>query len=202
MSLLQRILPWFLYSLPLVWISFHVTSTANPVEYLYHRTGEWTAYGLVLTLWITPLRQWLGALRGLTWLKRLPKYRRGLGIAVFVYALLHLMVHILDNWDPQILFDDLQRLYLLTGFVSFLLLLLLAVTSNNVSMRRLGGKRWKQLHRVVYLAALLAAVHMFLNEKSDSAQALFLFVPLFCAEFFRLFLWLRSRASNEVSTSS
>jgi sulfoxide reductase heme-binding subunit YedZ len=193
MLLLQRILPWLLYSLPLIWIATQVTATANPVEYLYHQTGDWAAYGLVLTLWITPLRQWFGDLRGLQWLKRLPKYRRGLGIAVFFYAFLHFTVHILDNLDAEILLKDLQRTYLLTGFIAFLLLLLLALTSNNAAMRRLGGKRWKKLHRVAYVAALFVAVHLFLNEKSDSLQALFLFVPLLCAELIRLFLWLRSQ---------
>lgn len=168
------------------------------MESLLHATGEWAAYALVAVLWLTPLRLALGRYPSCAWIKRWQTQRRPLGIASAVYASLHLTVHVLDNLEWQILWEDLQRIYLLTGLGAFLLLLPLALTSNNASVRKLGARRWKQMHRLAYVAAVLAAVHLFLNEKSSDVRALILFVPLLGAEILRLGGWLSSKSPRRI----
>ena len=166
-----------------------VVESANPLEYLVHATGDWAVYFLVGVLWLSPLRIWLGKRSGFSWIKRLQSHRRNIGLASAFYAALHFTLHVLDNPDWEILWKDLQRVYLLTGFLAFLILLLLALTSSNVMVRKLGANRWKNLHRLVYFAVILAVTHLFLNEKSSDLQALILFVPLIAAEFLRFGFW-------------
>jgi sulfoxide reductase heme-binding subunit YedZ len=184
---------WITYFLPLIWIGSQVVESANPVEYLVRATGDWAIYFLAGVLWLSPLRIWFGKKSGFGWIRRLQSQRRSIGLACAFYTSLHLLIHLLDNPEWEILWKDLQRVYLLTGFLAFLLLLLLAITSNNVSVRKLGAIRWKNLHRLAYFAALLAAIHLFLNEKSSNLQALILFVPLLSAEFLRFGFWCYPR---------
>ena len=177
------------YFFPLIWMGTQVGESANPVEYLVHATGDWAVYFLVGVLWLSPLRIWLGKRSGFSWIKRLQSHRRNIGLASAFYAALHFTLHVLDNPEWEILWKDLQRVYLLTGFLAFIILLLLALTSSNAIVRKLGANRWKNLHRLIYFAVMLAAVHLFLNEKSSDLQALILFVPLIAAEFLRFGFW-------------
>lgn len=128
---------------------------ANPIEFITRSSGDWALYFLCITLAVTPLRR----VTGWSWLVKL---RRMLGLFVFFYALLHFTVffwfdHFFDI--AEMLADVVKRPFILVGFIAFVLLLPLAVTSTNGMIRRLGGKRWQWLHRSVYLIALLGILH-------------------------------------------
>jgi sulfoxide reductase heme-binding subunit YedZ len=128
---------------------------ANPIEALTRGMGIWTLNFLLLTLCVTPLRK----LSGLHWLLRL---RRQLGLTAFAYGVLHLLTYLwLDQfWDVDAIAKDvLKRPFITLGFTGFLLMLPLALTSSNAAIRRLGGKRWQNLHRAVYAVAILGVSH-------------------------------------------
>lgn len=140
---------------------------ANPIEFITRSTGTWTLVGLLLTLAITPLRR-------LTGRNELIRYRRMLGLFAFFYACLHFMTYLwLDQFFDLggILKDIYKRPFITVGFAAFLLLLPLAVTSTNAMMRRLG-RRWQQLHRLVYLIGVLGVVHYLWLVKKDLTQPL------------------------------
>ncbi len=128
---------------------------ANPPEFVSRHTGTWTFNFLLLTLLVSPLRAWTG----LHWLVRL---RRSLGLLTFLYATLHfasfaLFDHELDI--QEISQDILDRPFIAVGFTAYMLMVPLALTSSNWAISRLGGKRWKELHRSIYLIGILAAIH-------------------------------------------
>jgi sulfoxide reductase heme-binding subunit YedZ len=139
---------------------------ANPVETLTHHTGLWGLRLLLLTLAVTPLRR----LTGWNWLLR---FRRMLGLFAFFYVCLHLGVYLVFDhfFDWQgIGADILKRPYITVGFLAFLLLIPLAVTSTNSMIRRLGGRRWQRLHRLVYVIGVLAVLHFAWLVKADLLQ--------------------------------
>ncbi len=140
---------------------------ANPIEKITHTTGEWALRFLVLCLTVTPLRR-------LTGWRMLTLERRTLGLFAFLYAALHLTTYVaLDlGFDWANLGEDiLERPYITVGFATFCVLLALASTSTRAAARRLG-RRWKQLHRLVYLAAIGAVVHFLWLVKSDMREPL------------------------------
>lgn len=140
---------------------------ANPVEKLTHQTGLWGLYFLLVTLSITPLKKFTG----ITWPVSL---RRMLGLYAFFYACLHLTVYFwLDqSFQWQAIIEDIvKRPYITLGLTAWLLLLPLALTSNQYSMRLLKNN-WKRLHRLVYIAALLVVVHFIWLVKADYAEPL------------------------------
>lgn len=135
---------------------------ANPVEALLHGTGSWALRLLLVTLAVTPLRH----LTGLNWLVRL---RRQIGLWAFAYAIAHFMVFIVFEHRAQlssIVDDILRRPYILIGTSAFLLLLPLAITSTKGWIRRLG-RRWQQLHWLIYPAAALAVLHFFMLIRAN-----------------------------------
>ncbi len=141
---------------------------ANPVEFITHSTGTWTLVGLMLTLTVTPLRQ----LTGYTGLIRI---RRMLGLFTFFYASLHFVTYIwLDQFFDlhAIVKDVYKRPFITVGFIAYLLLIPLALTSSNAMIRRLGAKRWQRLHRAVYLIAILGVLHYVWLVKKDIRQPL------------------------------
>ncbi len=145
-----------------VWAGFTDQLGANPIEEITHRTGDWTLRLLLITLSATPLRLLLG------W--RWPlRVRRMLGLFTFFYACLHLLTYfVLDqffDWD-EIVNDIIKRPYITIGFSAFVLLVPLAVTSTNAMMRRLG-KRWRQLHQLVYVIAVFGILHYLWLVKAD-----------------------------------
>lgn len=151
--------------LPLAWGVWDGVSDqlgANPIEEITHRTGDWALRLLLLTLAVTPARR----LFGWQWPLRL---RRMLGLYAFFYAFLHFGAYlVLDQffaWD-EILKDIIKRPYITVGFTAFVLLIPLAVTSTNAMMRRLG-KRWKQLHQLVYVIGGLGVLHYLWLVKAD-----------------------------------
>lgn len=165
-----RLLVFLISLLPLaamLWAVFHDSLGPNPIEALSHETGDWTLRFLLITLAITPLRR-------LTGWRRPVLLRRMLGLFSFFYACLHVLVWLwLDRefaWGSM-LADIAKRPYITVGFLSFLILCALALTSNTISMRRLG-KGWQTLHRLVYAAALLAVLHYIWLVKADLLQPL------------------------------
>lgn len=142
---------------------------ANPVEFVQRSTGTWALAMLCITLAVTPLRR----LFGWSWLMRL---RRMLGLFAFFYACLHLLAYAwLDQWfDWNAIVDDvLERPFVTVGVVAFVLLIPLAATSTNAMMRRLG-RRWQELHRLVYAIAVLAVLHYWWHKagKNDFSAPL------------------------------
>ena len=152
----------------LVWLGFTGGLGANPIEFITHSTGTWTLVGLLATLSITPLRK----LSGWNWLLRL---RRMLGLFAFFYASLHFTTYIwLDQFfDLHAVFKDvIKRPFITVGFLAFVLLIPLAVTSTNAMVKRLGGKSWQRLHRLVYAIAILGVLHYWWLVKKDLTQPL------------------------------
>jgi len=164
---------------------------SNPVEFVIRSNGTWTLTFLLITLSITPLRQWTG----MNWLLAL---RRMLGLYTFFYAVLHFLSYVwLDQWFDwnAIVKDVAKHRYVLVGFTAFLCLIPLAVTSTNAMMRRLG-KRWQALHRLVYFIAMLGVVHYWWLGKKD------LTLPLIYGVVLLLLLGYRLRFRlNRVSTA-
>lgn len=156
--------------LSLVWAGFGIAGAslgANSVERVQDTFGQWALRFLVITLAVTPLRDWFN----MPWLVQL---RRLLGLYAFFYVVMHFLTWlILDQglyWSG-ILEDIGKRPFITIGFAALLLLTPLAVTSTNKMMRRLG-KRWKTLHRLVYLICLLAVWHYYWQVKSDTTEPL------------------------------
>lgn len=159
--------------LPFGWLIYAATADqlgANPAQALVRATGDWTIRFLCLALAVTPLRQWLG-------LTGLARMRRMLGLFTFFYALLHLFSYAWFDmgFEPDdIVHDIAKRPFILVGFLTFLLLTVLALTSFDRAVRWLGGARWRALHRMVYLIAGLAVLHFFWMRagKNDFAEVL------------------------------
>jgi len=127
----------------------------EPLQYITRNTGSWTLYFLCITLAVTPLRR----LSGWNWLLKL---RRMMGLYAFFYALLHFTTFLwFDHFfDVQEMLKDVaKRPFITVGFTAFVLLVPLAVTSTNSMVRRLGGKRWQLLHKLVYVIAPLGILH-------------------------------------------
>jgi sulfoxide reductase heme-binding subunit YedZ len=150
----------------LVWLGLHDGLGANPIEKITRATGYWTLTFLMITLAATPLR----ALSGWSWPIR---FRRMLGLFAFFYASLHFLTYLVVDqffdW-PAIVKDIAKRPFITVGFPAFLLLIPLAVTSTNKMVQRLGAKRWKQLHRLIYLIASAGVVHFWWLVKKDIAE--------------------------------
>ncbi|MEE4376727.1 MAG: protein-methionine-sulfoxide reductase heme-binding subunit MsrQ [Candidatus Competibacteraceae bacterium] len=140
----------------------------NPVETLTHHTGEWGLRLLLITLAITPLR----GITGWCWLLR---FRRMLGLFAFFYVVLHFATYLVFDqfFDLHAIVQDvLKRPYITVGFAAFLLLIPLAATSTNAMMKRLGGRRWQRLHRLVYAISVLAVLHYLWLVKADLTEPL------------------------------
>jgi len=155
---IRRVPAWPLYLLglvPAVWLFWLGTTGrlgVEPIEVLEHELGEIALQLMVAGLAVTPLRRLAGV--------NLLKFRRAIGVLAFVYVTLHLLVWLLLDVGilAQIWADIVKRPYVTVGFTAFLLMVPLAVTSNNWSVRRLGAT-WRRLHMLTYAAALLAAIH-------------------------------------------
>jgi sulfoxide reductase heme-binding subunit YedZ len=146
--------------LPFAWLfssAFLDQLGPNPAEYLIRSTGEWTLRFLCITLLMTPLRV---TLKMPEWLL----FRRSLGLLTFFYALLHAVCYSLFDmgwaWD-DIVVDIIKRPFIAVGFAAAVLLSLLAATSSNQAIKKMGVVRWRMLHRCVYAIAALAMLHFF-----------------------------------------
>ncbi len=163
-------LTFILCLLPFALLLFDAFSDAlgaNPVEKITHRTGDWTLRLLLLTLSVTPLRRLSG------W-NDLPRIRRMLGLFTFFYACLHFLTYLVFDqfFDLQEIYKDIvKRPYITLGFSAFVLLIPLAATSTNAMMKRLG-RRWRQLHQLVYVIATLGVLHYLWLVKKDLREPL------------------------------
>ena len=175
---------------PLTILIYKIVSNdlgANPVESINRFTGDWVLRLLLITLAVTPLRRlsgWNGLLR----------YRRMLGLFAFFYVCLHFLSYAwLDQYFalPDIIRDVAKRPYITVGFACFLMLIPLAATSTNGMIRRLGARRWQQLHRLIYLIGIGGIVHFLWLVKSDLTQPLIYGAILAALLGFRV--WDRSR---------
>ncbi|WP_152612122.1 protein-methionine-sulfoxide reductase heme-binding subunit MsrQ [Ruegeria sp. ANG-S4] len=170
-QILRRVPVWLVYFLGVIpapwWFYLGLTGGlgVEPIEALEHRYGELALQLLVLGLAISPLRRIVGL--------NLIKFRRAVGVLTFTYVSLHLLVWlVLDVQVPsQIWADILKRPYITVGMAAFVLMLPLAVTSNNWSVRKLGP-RWRKLHRLVYPVAILGAVHYVMLAKGFQIEPL------------------------------
>jgi len=137
----------------------------DPADHLMHVTGEWVMRFLVLVLLATPL-----ARHG--W-PRLARYRRMLGLYVWFYATLHLLVfaQVFIGWSGALLIDELvDRPYVLVGFLAWLILVPLGITSAR-AIRKKMGKHWRQLHRLTYIVVILGWLHLLWLSRSDVGDA-------------------------------
>lgn len=165
----------------LIYLGLHDSLSADPVEFVLHYTGIWTLRLLLLTLAVTPLRQLFNA-------PILVRFRRILGVTTWIYATLHFAVYlVLDlQLDFAHLWEDIiKRPYITVGFAAWLLMTPLAITSNNRSMRALG-RRWKSLHRLIYVIVLLACLHFIWLVKADLLEPLIYTAIALILLFYRL----------------
>lgn len=164
-----KVAVWIACLLPLVRLVYHAIThdlTANPIEFITLSTGIWTLTFLMASLAITPLRR----ITGKNWLIR---FRRLLGLFAFFYALLHFLIYLVldQTFDlDSILHDIGKRPFITMGFTAFVLLIPLAVTSTAWSIRKLGGRRWNLLHRLVYVSGVAAVIHFWWKVKADTRQ--------------------------------
>jgi len=152
----------------LAWRAFHNGLGANPIEAITHSTGTWTLVFLCITLSMTPLRRLLHQ----NWFVR---FRRMFGLFAFFFGCLHLATYVwLDkSFDfSEMIKDVYKRPFINAGFTAFSLMVPLAVTSTRGMIRRLGGKRWQMLHRLVYVSAIAGAIHYYWLVKSDETVPL------------------------------
>lgn len=167
----RKIPAWPLYILgavPPVWLFIAGLTGGlgvDPVKAMEHQMGEWALWLLIASLCITPLRRFAGV--------NLLKFRRAIGLLAFFYIVGHLLIWlVLDVQIPsQIWADILKRPYITIGMGAFVLLIPLALTSNNWSIRKLGP-RWRQLHKLVYVSVVLGALHFILLVKGFQIEPL------------------------------
>jgi methionine sulfoxide reductase heme-binding subunit len=178
----------------LVWKGFHELLGANPVDVITRTTGRWTLIFLLITLSVSPLRK----LIRLPWLIR---FRRMLGLFAFFYGSLHLMTYVwLDKFFdvPAMLHDIAERRFITAGMTAWALMVPLALTSTAWSIRRLGGKRWQRLHRLIYFSAAAGVIHFIWLVKADLRRPLTYGAVLVLLLAFRI----GQRALNSAKSSS
>ena len=148
----------------MLWDVYHKRVGANPVEYVTRTTGMLTLVFLMITLAVSPVRQ----ITGLNWVV---KFRRMVGLFAFFYGCLHLLTYI---WFDRLFNlksvpgDVVSRPFIALGMLAFFLMLPLAITSTNKMVKRLGGKRWGKLHKLIYVAGMAGVLHFWLLVKSDA----------------------------------
>jgi methionine sulfoxide reductase heme-binding subunit len=177
----------------LIWRALTANLGANPVEFIQHATGDWTLRFLVITLCITPFRKLLK-------LPDLIRFRRMLGLFAFFYGCLHFLTYLGpdQSFDLAAMWKDVaKRPFITLGFTAFILLIPLALTSTAGWIRRLGGRRWQMLHRLIYLSAICGVIHYYWLVKSAVLRPLTYGAIVAILLLWRLGDWLirRQRAS-------
>ncbi len=183
---------------PLATLAWKVTQQnlgANPVDVITRSTGKWTLTFLLITLAISPLRK----LSGMPWLIR---FRRMLGLFAFFYGSLHLTTYVwLDKFfDVQAMLHDIaKRKFITAGMTAWACMLPLAITSTTGWIRRLGGKRWQKLHRLIYLSAAAGVIHFIWLVKADLRRPLTYGAVLALLLAYRSTTWLLGRAKSKAN---
>lgn len=178
----------------MVWRGVHQQLGANPIEEVSKLTGDWTLRLLLITLMITPIKEITGW-QGVT------RVRRMLGLFAFVYGVLHVVTYVaLDQFfDWEAIFEDIvERPFITVGLVAFLLLIPLAATSSQWTMRRLK-RLWVGLHRIVYIATTLGVIHFWWAVKTDIRRPAIYATVLMVLLGYRLIRFTRERSSVRIS---
>jgi len=176
----------------LVWRGFHADLGANPIEFITHATGDWTMRFLLITLSISPLRR-------LTRQYWLISWRRMIGLFAFFYGTLHLMTWLwLDKFFNlhEMGADIVKRRFITAGMTGFALMIPLAVTSTRWAIRKLGGKRWQMLHRLIYLSATAGVIHYIWLVKADLRKPLQYAAILAVLLAYRIMAWVIARVKR------
>jgi methionine sulfoxide reductase heme-binding subunit len=184
--------------LVLAWKAFHQDLGANPIEFITHATGDWTLRFLAITLTVSPLRRLLG-------MPDLIRFRRMLGLFAFFYGCLHFTTYLwLDKFFnlDEIAKDVWKRPFITAGFLGFVSMLPLALTSTAGWIRRLGGRRWQKLHRLIYLSATAGVVHYYWLVKSDVRKPLLYGAIVFVLFAERAVARFRKSATSRVSSDN
>ena len=171
-SVLSKVPTWPIYvlgALPPLWFLYLGLTGglgAEPIKALEHRLGELALQALIGVLAVTPLRNWTGV--------NLVKFRRAFGLVTFYYVACHLLVWLVLDVQilSQIWADIVKRPYITIGMLAFTLMIPLAVTSNNWSIRKLGPKGWRRLHQLTYATATLGAIHFVMLAKGFQIEPL------------------------------
>ncbi len=184
----------------LAWKGFHGMLGANPIEVITHATGDWTLTFLLVTLSITPLRK----LTRQYWLIGL---RRMFGLYAFFYGTLHLTTYVwLDKFFnvQEMLADVAKRRFITAGLTAFVLMIPLALTSTKGWIRRIGGKRWQALHRLIYFSAAAAVIHYIWLVKADLRKPLQYASVFALLMAYRVFVWagVKAKANPGVATGT
>jgi methionine sulfoxide reductase heme-binding subunit len=177
----------------LAWKAFHDGLGANPIEVITHSTGDWTLIFVLTTLSITPLRH-------ITRQYWLIGVRRMIGLFAFFYGTLHFLTYIwLDKFFDvhEMLKDVAKRRFITVGFTAFVLMIPLAMTSTAWSIRRLGGKNWQLLHRLIYFIGILAVIHYFWLVKADHRKPIEYGIVLSLLLVYRVGVWASEKASEK-----
>jgi len=180
----------------LLWKAFHNALGANPIEVITHSTGDWTLILILTTLSVTPLRK-------LTRQYWLIGVRRMIGLFAFFYGCLHFTTYIwLDKFFNihEMVKDIAKRPFITVGFSAFVLLIPLALTSTAWSIRRLGGKNWQRLHRLIYVTGILAVVHYTWLVKADLRKPIEYGVVLSILLAYRVGVWAAEKRKQAIPT--
>ena len=181
----------------LAWKAAAGELSANPIKDITEETGIWTLRFLLVTLSITPLRKISG------W-SPLSRFRRMLGLFAFFYGSLHFLTYVyLDQFFAldEILHDVAKRPFITIGFGAFLMLIPLALTSPNRIVKWMGGKRWRRLHRLVYLVAVCGVIHYLWLVKADTQRPILYGAGLSLLLAYRIWDYVRSRTSRQPSVA-
>lgn len=176
----------------LAWDAWHHKLGANPVNFAILTTGMSALVFLLLTLLVTPLRR----ITGLNWIIF---SRRTLGLYAFFYASLHFLIFFCLDRSFSVsstITEILERNYLRVGIIGLLVMLPLAITSTNGMIKRLGGKRWRELHRLAYVAAFAGVAHYYMQVKADVRRPLVFAAVLAILLGYRLVVYWRSKGAG------
>ena len=196
-----KVLVFVLCLVPLAWLGWRGWNqdlSANPIEFITRYTGDWTLRFLVGTLAVTPLRKFLK-------LPDLIRFRRMIGLFAFFYGCLHFTTYIwLDKFFDlnEMLHDVAKRPFITAGFTAFVLMVPLALTSTTGWIRRLGGKRWQRLHRLIYISAIAGVVHYYWLVKSAVQRPLFYGGLVAVALILRVLWWSAGKRVRNAADAS
>jgi methionine sulfoxide reductase heme-binding subunit len=182
----------------IIWPFAFGYTVPNPLEFIQHATGDWTLRFLVITLTITPLRQILH-------IPELIRLRRMLGLYAFFYGCLHFTTYLVFDkvFDLHEIWKDVyKRPFITVGFLAFTLLIPLAITSTAGWIRRLGGRRWRILHRAIYICAVCGVIHYYWLVKSAVIRPIFYGVLVGLLLAWRLGDWFLRRRRSALAAAA
>ncbi len=187
---------WFLFFLPFFIPLFQLFTNQlgpEPFEELNHTFGHILIVLVLINMYLGIYRAYAKKFHmPLKWFLPLLPYRRSLGVAAFVCAFFHVMFFFFHERDVSYAFGEIfEKVYLIFGFLAFIILFLLALTSNDYAVRKLK-KYWFYLHNFIYLGTVFMAFHVFLIEKSDFILACIYFVPYFFLQILRVLWFVKS----------